>query len=367
LGMASKLKPHTAALIVLLAGLIFGLWRIALSDWDPRGLAEIGTRYSQGDPFGSQGYDGQFAYYLAVDPDPGEVASQLDVPAYRYQRILYPLLAHLLALGMDALVPWTLFLLNLAAHALGTWAVANWLVKRNAPASLALVYGLWVGLIASVGLDLNEPLAFALIAGAWWARDKNRPLLGALLLTLSLFAKETGLIFWAAALLTDLLQKRWRQSGIWLMVGGVLFLGWQAWLWTTFGRPGLGAGGAMATPFEWIPFMGLWRIGTVEWTALGIFLIIFGPSIVLPAVWGVVVSLRDFLRGLRDAETWALFLNAAAMAFLPFSTFREPLGLVRVASGLVLAVVYYAVRRDHQRARRYSFLWIAMLALLIRT
>ena len=365
--MASRLKPHIVALFALLAGLTFGLWRMALADWDPRGLAEIGTLYSQGDPNGSQGYDGQFAYYIAVDPDPDVVASKLDVPAYRYQRILYPLLAHLLALGTDALVPWTLFLLNLAAHALGTWAVAQWLVSRNASASLALVYGLWVGLVASVGLDLNEPLAFALIAGAWWARSADRPLTGAALLTLSLFAKETGLIFWAAALLTDILQKRWRQSAIWLVVGGVLFLGWQAWLWTTFGLPGLGSGGAMATPFEWIPFMGLWRIGEVKLAALGIFLIIFGPSIVFPAVWAVVVALRDFLRGLRDAETWALFLNAASIAFLPFSTFREPLGLVRLASGLVLAVVFYAVQRDHQRAKRYSFFWIAMLALLIRT
>ncbi|MGD8814014.1 MAG: hypothetical protein PVI78_06015 [Anaerolineales bacterium] len=365
--MASRLKPRTVALIALLAGLAFGLWRLALAEWDPAGLAEIGTLYSQGDPNGSQGYDGQFAYYIAIDPNPDEVASKLDVPAYRYQRILYPLLARGLALGMDELVPWALFLLNLAAHALGTWAVAKWLVSREASASLALVYGLWVGLISSVGLDLNEPLAFALIAGAWWARRTDRYLLGAVLLTLSFFAKETGLIFWAAALATDLLQKRWRQSVLWLALGVVVFLGWQAWLWVTFGRPGLGAGGAMATPFEWIPFMGLWRIGMVNLVALGLFGFIFGPTIVFPAVWGVIASTRDLFRKLWDAETWALFLNTAVIAFLPFSTFREPLGLVRLASGMVLAVIYYAAQRDHQRTQNYSYFWIALLALLIRS
>jgi hypothetical protein len=222
-------------------------------------------------------------------------------------------------------------------------------------------------MVGSVGTDLNEPLAYALIAGAWLARHAKRYRLGAVLLTLSLFAKETSLLFWAAAIIDDGLHKRWRLSASWMGLGAVLYIFWQIWLYVTFGRLGIGAGGAMATPFEWVPFMGLARIGLASLGALALFLSIFGPTIVFPVIWGATASLRDILRRTSDSETWALLINATAIAFLPFSTFREPLGLVRVASGFILAVVFYAAKRGHRRAQNYSLFWIAMLVMLIRS
>lgn len=364
--MATRLNERLVAALAMLVALVFVLWRLSQADWDPLGLAELGTRYSQPDPDGTEGYDGQFAYYIAVSPNPRDVAAHLDVPAYRYQRILYPLTARALGFGMPEFIPWTLILLNLAALGLGTWAVASWLTMTGSAAYYALPFGLWVGLIGSTGTDLNEPLACALIAGAWLARTNARYRLGALLLTLSLFAKETSLLFWAAAMIEDVLQKRWRGSASWMGFGAAIFAGWQIWLYATFGDFGIGAGGAMATPFEWIPFMGLARVGQVSPGALALFLTIFGPTIVFPVIWGAVNSLRDILRRTRDLEAWALLLNATAIAFLPFSTFREPLGLVRVSSGLILAVVFYAARRGNRRAQNYSLFWIAMLAMLIR-
>ena len=123
----------------------------------------------------------------------------------------------------------------------------------------------------------------------------------------------------------------------------------------------------MATPFELIPFMGLARVGQVSLAALGMYLAIFGPTIVFPAIWGAIASLRDILRRTIDSEAWGMLLNATAIALLPFSTFREPLGLVRVASGLVLAVILFAASRGRRRAMNYSLFWIAMLAMLIRS
>ncbi|NIS82113.1 MAG: hypothetical protein GTO14_18325, partial [Anaerolineales bacterium] len=64
------------------------LWRLVAAEWNPVALAELGTRFSEVDPGGTEGYDGQFVYYMAVDPDPRSVQEHLDVPAYRYQRIL---------------------------------------------------------------------------------------------------------------------------------------------------------------------------------------------------------------------------------------------------------------------------------------
>src|SRR4051812_40184986 len=48
---------------------------------------------------GLQGYDGQFTYYIARDLL--DAKPNLDVPAYRFQRILHPLMVRLLSLGQE--------------------------------------------------------------------------------------------------------------------------------------------------------------------------------------------------------------------------------------------------------------------------
>jgi hypothetical protein len=363
--MAQRLKVLWPAIVALLVGGGFATSRLVASDWDPLALATLGTRYQQGDPSGTPGYDGQFAYYIALDPAPADAAPRLDVPAYRYQRILYPLLAWALALGRAELVPWTLLVINLLAHFAGTWALAAVLDRHGRWTGYALSYGLWIGLVAGAGLDLTEPLAYALICAAWLARERGRPHLGAVLIGLSLFTKETGVFFWAGLLLADSLVRTPRRA-LWpLALAGVAFAAWQAALWRIFGAPGIASGGDLATPFEWIPFMGFLRIGAVDLAALALFSVIFGPTIVLPSIWGIVTAAREAVRRNWTAEVWALLLNAAAIPFLPFSTFREPLGLVRVASGLVLGTVLFSAALGRRRALAYSLAWCALLAILL--
>src|SRR5258708_25586450 len=52
-------------------------------------------------PSGSEGYDGQFTYYIAADPS--TAVRRVHVPPYRYQRILQPALTRLLAVAQEAL------------------------------------------------------------------------------------------------------------------------------------------------------------------------------------------------------------------------------------------------------------------------
>ncbi|HEX9676780.1 MAG TPA: hypothetical protein VGA07_12470, partial [Anaerolineales bacterium] len=256
-----------------------------------------------------------------------------------------------------------------------TAALAAYLEGKGLKSRYALSYGLWVGLIAPVGLDLNEPLSYALVIAAWLLLERRRSLAAAACLGLALFAKETALIFWFAALAAALFTSRDRRFLAGLSAGGLAFAAWQLWLLTQFGRIGLGSGGDMATPFEWIPFMGLWRVGTVNLRALVLFLIIFGPTVVVPAIWGAVASLRTLLAGSRGPSEFGLLLSSLAIMALPFSTFREPLGLVRAADGLVLAVILfasgqYAAARAGDRKRwlrpvRLAPFWIPLLAILL--
>jgi hypothetical protein len=360
------LKRYWPTVLAVSAAAAYAAWRLATAGWDPVGAFEVGTRYTQGDPEGTPGYDGQFTLFIALDPAPQRVAPTLDVPAYRYQRILLPLLARAAGLGDPQAIPWALIALNLVAHAIGAWSVNRIVLDRGLWPGYAVTYGLWVGILAGVGLALTEPLAYALIAAGWLLRERGRTLSGTALLGLSLFAKETTLTLWLAALAADLAQRR-RGRALWAAwaIPGLAFAVGQLWLLRTFGQLGLGSGGEMATPMELVPFMGLWRIGSVSWRVLGVYLVLFGPSIVLPSVWAASRGLRDLLaRSWRD-ETWSLALNGLFIFVLPFSTFREPFGLVRVASGLVLAVLLYASRVGARRALNYSMFWIALLTMLI--
>ena len=162
--MRRWLRPSTA---VLLLGLAYVGLTLIRYDGDPLAFALVGTQYSQSDPQGTQGYDGQFAYYIARDPASGW--QYCDVPAYRYQRILYPLAAWALALGQPEAVGWTLIALNVAALTAGTYFTERLLAAQGASRWYALVYGLYGGLVAGLRLDLAEPLAYGLAQAGLWA------------------------------------------------------------------------------------------------------------------------------------------------------------------------------------------------------
>lgn len=350
----------------LAIALMYTGWRLSLVNWNAAGLAQIGTRFSEGTASGSEGYDGQFSYYIALVPDPQVVDIYLDVPAYRYQRILLPALARVLVLGQERLVGWSLLLVNLLGFCLGLWALAALVQDTGRSPAYALGFGLWVGFLGGVALDLNEPLAYGLVAAAWLGLSRRRWVWAAIAFSLAALAKETTLVFWAAGTLAIWIHRD-RQGGArwWLLIPGVIWLGWQAYLWRTFGQPGVGSGGAMSTAFELVPFMGLIKVGLVNWRVLGLYLVIFGPAVLLPTLWGLWAAARRLLAGDWAAETLALALNAAIIVFLPFSTFREPFGLVRLATGLVLSVILFASTFGIRRVLNYSLFWSAYLIMVI--
>jgi hypothetical protein len=142
------------------------------------------------------GYDGQFYYFLAVDPTHGK--DYMDAPGIIYSRIGYPITARALSLGNPTVVPYMLVLVNILAAVGGTLAVAFFLKRHALPPALALMYGLYPGLILSVLRDLTEPLAFGLVAAAlaiFDVRSKRRLLGSAALCGLAMLTRETVALF----------------------------------------------------------------------------------------------------------------------------------------------------------------------------
>src|SRR6476646_4375370 len=83
-----------------------------------KGASETIDRHVTAGP--RTGYDGQFFYFMALDPR--HSPSYMDEPTYRYSRVVYPFLVRAVTLGRPAAIPWGLLLVNLAAVAGGTYA-----------------------------------------------------------------------------------------------------------------------------------------------------------------------------------------------------------------------------------------------------
>lgn len=333
------------------------------SGGDPLAFTLLGTRFSEGDLQGSEGYDGQFAYQIALNPF--GAAPYLDVPAYRYQRILYPLLARLLALGQPALIPWMLVLVNIAAIGLGTWAT-EWLLKDlHVSRWHALTYGLYGSQLLALRTDLNEPLAQALVQLAMLAWAKKRLFWTALAFSLAALSKETTLIFLAAFILYSLLQRQWRWA-LGLGASALPFVGYQLLLWVWLGSFGVGSGGAGATPFSLVPLGGWLAIAQVKLSTFLVISLIVVPMSILPGIAGVVLSGRSLLRGERHPYIFSLLLNSLVILFLPASTFREPVAMLRLTQGLVVSTLLYGGLVRSRRILRYSSFWLATNVLLFK-
>ncbi len=364
--MKLKDKSWAPALATFLALCLIVALVIINAEGDPLALARLGTRFSINDPEGTAGYDGQFVYYIARDLRPDDVSAHLDVPAYRYQRILMPLLARLLSFGNLGALPWVLAAIGIIAQSLGTWGVASLLKRWDVNPWYALVYGVWVGFVLAVRLDLPEPLAYSLIVAALMAilNEKHGP--AWMLYGLALFAKEVTIVFVAAQSLVYLWRRQWRSAfglGLLTLLPYGLF---QFWLWRIFGALGLGSGGDMATPFEWIPLMGLIRIGAYSPKLLLASLVVFGPFLLLPAFWGLWVVGKKVSQRQINLIDLAFALNALVILFLPFSTFREPGGLLRFSCGLVLALILFVGRGRYQKILRYMPLMLVLNVFLLK-
>ena len=189
----------------------------------------------------TQGYDGQYYFFIAVDPAHGRDYMHVgtdDQAGFRYARIVYPLLARAAAGGSVHRVAWSLLAINLLAVLGGTAALAAWLVQRGRSPAFAALYGLWPGMVVSVFRDLAEPLAYGLVIAAlvvWDVRRTRRVAAAGALLALSLLTRETAIAFaLAGAVALVLHDRRWVRAAAFLAGAVLPMVVWRlavtAWL-----------------------------------------------------------------------------------------------------------------------------------------
>lgn len=345
--------------LATLACLVYALAVVAHYD-NPLALATIGWRSAPPDLtldyYSEEGYDGQFVYYIARDPT--SAAAYIDVPAYRFQRILLAVPGMLAGLLADELIVWALLATNLIALAVGTALLEGLLVDHKLSRWYAIGYGLSLGTFGAARLLTTETLAYGLVIGAIVLNQRGRWTWAALIFALAALAKETTLIFPAVYGLWWLLQRQWVKAFGSGVIALAPFVIWQGVLYANLGNFGVGSGGGGATSFELLPFMGYFRILTEG--APSIFLIlslVLWPFVLLPTLWALWMIWRDYRH--NRITLWTLLLGAHAllMCFVPFSTYREILGILRFIVGLQIATILYAAHVRQIRTLRNSTIW----------
>lgn len=334
-----------AGIVGLLAGALYGVWAIRyLMRHSIYDLAAVGTQllakgHGSSKPIDalaphaiSGGYDGQFSLYIALDPT--HAHHYIDEPTYRLGRILYPLVARVLAGGQAGAIPWAFLLVNIAAVVLGTFGLALLLLRKSVSPWPALLFGCSPALFIAVDRDITEPLAYALVIAAVLAFDSGRFLTSGVVFGLAGITRETTLLF--ALALTCMVAlglgaKRRRPTDVMLFVG--LAVGPYIWLRVAlFAWLGKDPPPGAVSP-TWLPFSGLFG----QPNAVALYEQLY--SVVLPGFLALAAILLLLARR-KMAMALPLALNVLVLiVLLPKASYASFQSSGRITLGVVVAFV----------------------------
>ena len=161
----------------------------------------------------SYGYDGQFYHLIAHDPILQRgFASFCDNPRYRYQRILVPGLAFLVALGQDAHIDAAYLVLIWLWIFLGAYWLGRFAVLRGYPAWFGLAFALAPSVLVSVDrLTVDVALAACCVGFVLFIAEESDLKLYAVLAAVPL-ARESGVFLLAAWCIWLAVQRQWRRA-----------------------------------------------------------------------------------------------------------------------------------------------------------
>jgi hypothetical protein len=182
----------------------------------------------------SVGYDGQYYFYIAHDPFIQErTHDHIDFPAYRYQRILYPLAVWVFSFGHPPLIPWMMVTVNLGAVLLGTWFVLLLLRELGRSPWYALFFAGFWGFLLCLLRSLPEPLAMTFIILAVFYYFKGKLIPQILFLTLAALTQETTLLVSLSFFIYYLGKKNFRKALLCCLPPLAYFV-WQGYIFLKF-------------------------------------------------------------------------------------------------------------------------------------
>ena len=202
------------------------------------------------------GQDGQTFWLMARDPlltSPATPATYEDRPAYREQRVFYPLLAAPGRFFGERALVWALLTVNLAAVAFGAYWAAELAGLLGASSRLSLAFVLNPAVVVSVLYDTADALAIALVLcglACWYRGTRSRVVWAAVAFALAVLTKEFMLLVPLVLSLAALVRRR-RLDAVVVSAPSLLVVV----LWGTYERARLGWPATRIVEFAW-PFTG---------------------------------------------------------------------------------------------------------------
>jgi len=220
----TSLKGSAAVAFVALAIAVLTVIRLlAPADWDPTVAASFGEKatlildYAE-EKLGrdvltrpEQGHDGKFFFVQSNDPwilDPDENASILNPPAYRSQRMLYPVFAGGAGFFSADMIVWSLLTVNVVFIALGSLAVGLIAKKHGVTHWAGIAFALNIGLLAELFIDGAGVVAFSLACIGAWALEEERLVFASVAFAAAALTREVMLVFVLFVALFWLIRRR---------------------------------------------------------------------------------------------------------------------------------------------------------------
>jgi len=352
---AIRREPLLLALGIVVIYSAMALLVLATHDWDPGAFV---LQRSADVPFSRAwgiGYDGQFSYAIALDPIGAAESGSLDRPAYRYMRIVYPIAARIFALGDPELIPWSLLTLNILVAGFTAWLLADLAGAKAGAVWVVLILLLSLNYLIGIRLDLNEPLAILLSIGGLVLHKRRRLTLAAVAFALAGLTKEVFLTFPVAVAIYEITRRNFKTAAF-LLLGSILpYLAWSATITQWLG----------SSPFSYslskpslVPFAGLRRLQPIE-AQIIVTIWAIGPAILaaLAVAWK---SVREWPQS-PGLVAWLILINVALLASLPGQSWEDPLAILRLALGALVAGLLWLSQAKPRLLPYVAAIWIPSL------
>jgi hypothetical protein len=252
-----------AAILGLCAAACFGLWQFLTVHYNYGGNATALFRIRPGMPVppflrsehlytfpGTQGYDGQVYHVIAHDPWMLRGSADAIVyPTFRYQRILVPALAWILALGQDRWIHAAYFAVVLGFAFLGVYWLALVAWRAGLHPAWGLAFALVPATITSIDRMTVDIALAAFTAGFVLYSETGPRWRTIVILACAVLTRETGLLLVAGYALY-LFTRRRVPDGLWALAAAIPGLVWFLYL----SRPGETS--PVPSYAGWIPLAG---------------------------------------------------------------------------------------------------------------